>query len=101
LDVLTLKSSLRAAEMWDLAEHRAMRLQGEARICERWGLGQSPNGKYLILWLLGVSASKCRGISEAKQRRTPAPVLEWFEGDIREAKKGLWVDAAHVPSWEW
>ena len=43
----TLKRSLRAAEMCDLIEHRSMRLQGKARVCEKWALGQSRNGKYL------------------------------------------------------
>jgi micrococcal nuclease len=28
-------------------------------------------------------------------------VLEGFEHEAREAKKGLWVDPAHVPPWEW
>jgi hypothetical protein len=25
-----------------------LRLQGEARVCEKWALGQSRNGKYLL-----------------------------------------------------
>jgi hypothetical protein len=78
-----------------------MELQWEARICEKWRLGQSPNGKYSVLWLLGVSAVKCRGISETKPLRTPTPVLEWFEVDVREAKKGLWADPQPLPPWEW
>lgn len=57
LDGLILKSSLRAVEMCDLATHRPVRRQGEARIDETWGLGQSRNGKYLLFWLLGVSAA--------------------------------------------
>jgi endonuclease YncB( thermonuclease family) len=28
-------------------------------------------------------------------------VLEELEKEAREAKKGLWVDPAHVPPWEW
>ena len=28
-------------------------------------------------------------------------VLEGFEKEAREAKKGLWVDTAPVPPWEW
>lgn len=42
---LTLKASLRSAEMCDLAEHRSMELQGEVRIFETKGLGQSHNGE--------------------------------------------------------
>lgn len=36
--------------------------------------------------------------------RTKAPgntKVERLEKDAREAKKGLWVDPAHVPPWEW
>ena len=45
---LTLKSSLRAAEMYDLAEHRSMRLQGVAGYARngRWvnhEMGNFPN----------------------------------------------------------
>ena len=58
LDGLILKSSLRAAETGDLATHRPVRRQGEARIDETWGLGQSRNGKYLLFWRLGVSVSR-------------------------------------------
>ena len=32
--------------MYDLAEHRSMRLQAGARICEKWALGQLRNGIY-------------------------------------------------------
>jgi len=28
-------------------------------------------------------------------------VLEGLEKDVREAKKGLWVDPQPVPPWEW
>jgi endonuclease YncB( thermonuclease family) len=28
-------------------------------------------------------------------------VLEGLENEAREGRKGLWVDAAHVPPWEW
>jgi hypothetical protein len=41
---LTLKPSLRTAETCDLAEHRFMRLQGEARICDKRTLSQLPHG---------------------------------------------------------
>jgi len=27
-------------------------------------------------------------------------VLEGLENEAREGRKGLWVDAAHVPPWE-
>jgi endonuclease YncB( thermonuclease family) len=27
--------------------------------------------------------------------------LERLEKDARETKKGLWVDPAHMPPWEW
>ena len=47
-DGLTSKRSLRAAEMCDRAEHRSMRLQTEAKICQTWALGQAPNGKCLL-----------------------------------------------------
>ena len=46
MDGLTLTRSLRAAELCDLAEHRSMRPQGEARICEKRALGQPRNGTY-------------------------------------------------------
>ena len=46
MDGLTLKASLCAAEMCDLAEHRAIRLQGVARICEKGAPGQLRNAKY-------------------------------------------------------
>jgi hypothetical protein len=35
---LTLKTRLRAAELCALVEHRAMRLQTEAKICQTWAL---------------------------------------------------------------